>query len=94
MKTLLLVLAAMLSGCAASLNHGAERVRVVSSESAVAGGRLIDSYSSWVGWARVGEINTRAQNFAHSRGANTALVRREGGGQAPVSFTVEAWLVP
>lgn len=86
---------ACVGGCASqpTLESGAERVRVVSSEEAVKGGTLVDTWSGSIGGLRVGELPIDAQNFAFQRGANVALVRQYPSAHV-TAFTIEAWKVP
>jgi len=87
-----LVVTLCLCGCRGTLQPGAESVRVVSSEAAIRDASFVDSYSGSCGWMSTDSIDVAAKNFAHARGADLALVKRESSGaQGRVMFTVEAW---
>lgn len=90
---ILLCLVTVLGGCAIQLEPGAERVRVVTSEEAIEGGRLLDSWSGTWGASATSTLPIAAQNFAHQRGANRVKLTIVPG-YPQVSFTAEAWKVP
>lgn len=89
-KWLAVACVVLIGGCGSSLVAGAERVQLVSSESAVRGMRMVNSTSGTCGVAWAFDLPTRAQNFGKANGADVVLTRQSTAGNQ-ITYTWEAW---